>query len=315
MKKGISRGILAVALGMLLTMPAVAARTLIPVGQAVGLELDARGLTVVQAQEDGPLRPGDVIIRAGGVEVSQVEQLREQVAGAGQSLELTVLRQDRELTVVAPLRQQEGQRLLGIQVREGITGIGTVTWYDPDTGAFGALGHGVTGPGGNLLPLETGAALEAQVVDVEKGKVGTPGQLKGAFETQKVLGSLEKNTSRGVFGTSSRGWSGTPLPLAEPEDIHPGPAVILSDLAGGESREYGIEIVKVFPGRQESGRNLLLEVTDPALLEQTGGIVQGMSGSPIIQDGKLVGAVTHVLVNDPETGYGIFIENMLDAAA
>jgi stage IV sporulation protein B len=129
------------------------------------------------------------------------------------------------------------------------------------------------------------------------------------------MGSLYANTGRGVFGEVDEGWRGEALPVAAFEDIHVGRATIRSNVSGQEIRDYSVEILKIYPENRSDGRNLLLRVTDPALIDITGGIVQGMSGSPIIQDGKLVGAVTHVLVNDPTTGYGIFIENMLDAAA
>lgn len=154
-----------------------------------------------------------------------------------------------------------------------------------------------------------------EVVSVKKGRAGAPGQLQGAFQKDAVLGELEKNTRCGVFGTAAAGWSGIPRQLRKTPEIHTGTAAILSNISGTEVREYSVEILKLYPGEKACGRNLLLHVTDPALLEATGGIVQGMSGSPIIQDGRLIGAVTHVLVNDPTTGYGIFIQNMLDAAA
>ena len=147
----------------------------------------------------------------------------------------------------------------------------------------------------------------------EKGTSGTPGQLKG--EAGQSLGPLLKNTPQGVFGKSQIPFSGEALPTASYEDIHPGPAAIRSTVSSAGVREYSVEILKIYPQDRKDGRNFLLHITDPQLLQTTGGIVQGMSGSPIIQDGKLVGAVTHVLVNDPTRGYGIFIKNMLDAAA
>jgi stage IV sporulation protein B len=153
------------------------------------------------------------------------------------------------------------------------------------------------------------------VVTVKKGMAGEPGQLKGAVSAAGQIGELYRNTQQGVFGTSAAGWKGEPLPVGEAEDVRTGDAVIRSTVSGRDVREYSVEILKIYPSSRTDGRNLLLRITDPALLEATGGIVQGMSGSPIIQNGKLVGAVTHVLVNDPTTGYGIFIENMLDAAA
>ena len=195
-----------------------------------------------------------------------------------------------------------------------IAGIGTITFYDPDTHRFGALGHGVSNTKGNLLRMKSGDAYDAAVLTVKKGKCGEPGQLKGTANTDTVIGELLRNTPQGVFGVTKRGWKGEPLPTASEEDIHTGEAAILSTVSGDTPREYSVEILKIYPKDRTDGRNLLLKVTDETLLEATGGIVQGMSGSPIIQDGKLVGAVTHVLVNDPATGYGIFIDNMLEAA-
>ena len=162
--------------------------------------------------------------------------------------------------------------------------------------------------------MKSGDAYDAAVLTVKKGKCGEPGQLKGTANTDTVIGELLRNTPQGVFGVTKRGWKGEPLPTASEEDIHTGKAAILSTVSGDTPREYSVEILKIYPKDRTDGRNLLLKVTDETLLEATGGIVQGMSGSPIIQDGKLIGAVTHVLVNDPTTGYGIFIENMLDAA-
>ena len=162
--------------------------------------------------------------------------------------------------------------------------------------------------------MTEGNAYDARVVSVRKGKIGEPGQLMGSVERLEPLGELTANTAQGVFGISQKGWQGKTLPVADPTEVKTGQATILSTVSGKQVREYSVEILKIYPKARLAGRNLLIHVTDPALLEATGGIVQGMSGSPIIQNGKLVGAVTHVLVNDPTTGYGIFIENMLDAA-
>ena len=150
---------------------------------------------------------------------------------------------------------------------------------------------------------------------MDKGRCGEPGQLKGSADPSGKCGILLRNTPQGVFGTTSRGWTGQAIPTAAYDEIKTGSAVIVSTVDGSGPREYSVEILKIYPEDRSDCRNLLLRVTDPKLLAATGGIVQGMPGSPIIQDGKLVGAVTHVLVNDPTTGYGIFIENMLDAAA
>ena len=204
---------------------------------------------------------------------------------------------------------------LGVFLKQGITGIGTVTYYDPQTKQFGTLGHGVNDGKGSLLPMAQGNAYPATIASVQKGKSGTPGQLKGALSSSQVLGTLSGNTAQGVFGTAVKGFSGDPMEIAAAEEVRAGAAIIRSTVSGDTPREYSVEILKIYPKDRSDCRNLLLRITDPALLETTGGIIQGMSGSPIIQNGKLVGAVTHVLVNDPTRGYGIFIENMLDAAS
>lgn len=286
MKKTVFRSMLTLLLLTALTCSALAAGTLIPVGKAVGLELDARGLTVEsldpeigQEAKKAGLKEGDIIIKADGKEVSCVDDLTQAVNRAKESLVLTVLRGDKPKNITICPVEANGAKRLGIYIREGITGIGTVTYYDPASGSFGALGHGVTAADGQLLPLEEGRALDAQVVSVKKGKVGTPGQLQGSFRTEITLGVLEHNTVCGVFGKAPSGWAGTPLPVGKAEEVQPGAAVILSNLAGGETKEYEVEIVKVYPNQDTPGRNLLLHVTDPALLEKTGGIVQGMGVS------------------------------------
>lgn len=319
-KLGIYFMILILAMG-LLSSTVLGADVLIPVGRTVGLELDARGVSIAdfdrelgQTAREAGLKVGDTIIKVNGRPINSVQELRQEAEKAEGALVLTVLRGDKEKSFTLTPTAVSGSKRLGLYVREGITGIGTVTYYDPAKGSFGALGHGVKSPRGDLLPMEVGKALEAEVIEIKKGKAGEPGQLKGSFQRENVLGKVEKNTDCGVFGKSSCGWSGIPLPVGEPEDVHTGKAVILSDLAGDGVQEYAVEITKVYGGRNGQGRNMLLRVTDPVLLEKTGGIVQGMSGSPLVQDGKLIGAVTHVLVNDPTMGYGIFIENMLEAA-
>ena len=163
--------------------------------------------------------------------------------------------------------------------------------------------------------MREGSAYAGRILSVRRGTSGEPGQLRGSAMGDSPLGQLRKNTPQGVFGFTRRGWTGQPLPVASYEEVTTGPAVIRSTVAENRVGEYSVEILKIYPRDRSDHRNFLLRVTDPELLEATGGIVQGMSGSPIIQNGRLIGAVTHVLVNDPTTGYGIFIENMLDAAA
>ena len=212
-----------------------------------------------------------------------------------------------------PQITQNGPKL-GVLLKQGITGIGTVTYYDPDTQAFAALGHGVNEPEGDLAKMEAGNIYRASVLSVKPGKAGKPGQLLGTLTHIEPIGKLEKNASQGIFGVAPALCATEALPIAAAQEIRPGSATIRSTVAGEDVQEYSVEILKIYPQSRPDGRNLLLKVTDPRLLETTGGIVQGMSGSPVIQNGKLVGAVTHVLVNDPTRGYAIFIENMLETA-
>ncbi|MBR2937397.1 MAG: PDZ domain-containing protein [Oscillospiraceae bacterium] len=298
------------------------AQSLIPGGQVIGLELGDNTVTVAafdeelgaDAQQAG-LKVGDRILSVNGKTVHTAADVRYALERSEGVVELTVQRNKKSDTLrFTPAVTTDGPKL-GVYLKQGVTGIGTVTWYDPDTGKFGTLGHGVNNPRGELLNMVSGNAYRACVVSVRKGACGNPGQLMGALQDAEPIGALYKNTTRGIFGTTDKGWSGTAIPLAAAKDVRTGPATIRSTVQGDTVQEYSVEILKVYPTAGATGRNILLRITDPALLEATGGIVQGMSGSPIIQDGKLIGAVTHVLVNDPTTGYGIFIENMLDAAA
>ncbi len=305
-----------------LSINAQAADYLIPVGKVIGLELSDDSVTVAGFDEElgtaakaAGLRVGDKILSVDGKQIRCAEDVRKALDRSDGRVKLKILRQDKKQTLVlVPEITKEGPKL-GIFLKQGVTGIGTVTWYDPDTGRFGTLGHGVSGPDGKLLQMRSGKAYAARVASVRAGSVGQPGQLRGSVEGSQAIGQLLRNTEQGVFGTCESIWEGEKMEVAEAEDVRVGPAIIRSTVEGDTVREYSVEILKIYPRAKMAGRNLLIKVTDEALLAATGGIVQGMSGSPIIQNGKLIGAVTHVLVNDPTTGYGIFIENMLDAAA
>ena len=307
-------------LSVYLSAAVVFARELIPVGQIIGLELSAGTVTVaafddsLTAARDSGLQVGDQILSIDECTIACAEDVRRALKHSDGAVEMVVSRNGKHQQIhMEPEITTTGPKL-GIYLKQGITGIGTVTYYDPKTGCFGTLGHGVNDNKGALLPMTRGNAYPASIVSVQKGKAGAPGQLKGALKSDQLLGSLTGNTARGVFGKNSGGWNGNPQPTADFDAVHHGPATIRSTVDSSGPRDYSVEILKIYPKSRSDGRNLLIRVTYPALLETTGGIVQGMSGSPIIQDGKLVGAVTHVLVNDPTRGYGIFIENMLNAA-
>ena len=321
MKKMTISTALVLLLVWLVPQNVLAAQTLIPVGQVIGLELQNDTVTVagldeaISAAREGGVQAGDRILTMNGQSVRSAEDVHRVLERSDGIVDLCVRRNGKEKKLrIQPAATTDGPKL-GVYLKEGVTGIGTVTFYDPETGAFGALGHGVNEPTGSLVTMRKGTVYEASVLSVKKGKCGAPGQLMGALRGETPLGQLSKNTAQGVFGTLRADWQGEGLPICPAAEIHTGEAVIRSTISGNSVQEYSVEIQKIYPTAREGGRNMLLKITDPTLLEATGGIVQGMSGSPIIQNGKLVGAVTHVLVNDPTTGYGIFIENMLDAAA
>ena len=303
---------------------------LIPVGETVGIQIEMEGVLVagltdvqtaagtVSPAEDAGLKTGDMILAVDGRAVETAAELMAAVEnGGGAPVAVTVRRDSGTRCInVTPARETGGGLRLGLWLRDGVAGIGTVTYIDPATGAFGALGHGVNDVDtGVLLPVADGDVCRATIVDVKRGLSGAPGELAGSFDPGDVIGCISTNTTCGIFGTitGSLGALRPAMPVGGAEDVRKGPATILACVAGSKVEEYDVEIARTGMA-SGSGRDLSVHVTDPDLLAKTGGIVQGMSGSPILQNGKLIGAVTHVLVNDPTRGYGVFIDNMLDAA-
>lgn len=304
---------------------------LYPGGQAVGVALHTQGVLVVGTSDlsgaYSPARlagvkPGDLITEAGGKKLTSTAQLTEMVAASGETpIPLTVKRGESTLSLtLEPKRDgQSGDYRIGAWVRDSTAGVGTMSFYGDIGGQtrFGALGHAITDTDTQqVLTVGRGEIMLADVVDVRKGQAGVPGELKGSFlRENRVLGSIALNNLYGIYG----GLDTAPthplypdgLPIGRRDAVHTGPATILSTVSTEGMREYEVEIVEVARQSAPAQRSMVLRVTDPALLERTGGIVQGMSGSPIIQDGRLIGAVTHVFVNDPTMGYGLFIEWML----
>ena len=316
-------GVAALLLALVLCGGASAAevsRMLVPVGHTVGIKLFSRGVVVVKLSEGGTpakacgLQTGDVIVKCAGNAVTSTEQFQALLQrSGGERMDLTVDRSGGSLAVsVAPERNDQGVYCIGAWIRDSMAGIGTVTYYDPATNTFGALGHGITDVDtARLMPFADGAILPSTVKAVKRGESGVAGELRGDFDLTQDLGGLYANTSSGIFGTLSAPLPsmGEAVPAGEPKA---GPAVIRANVQGDRVEEYAIEILKVTESAGD-GRDMVLSVRDPGLLAATGGIVQGMSGSPILQEGKLVGAVTHVLLNDASKGYGISISHMLEA--
>lgn len=308
---------------------------LMPGGQAVGVTiyfpgalvvgtggfLSVEGEMVSPAQEAG-IRAGDTLLAVDGTPVESAAQLAALCEGKDTAAEILLQRDGEARRVfVQPVQAAEdGCCKLGMWVRESTAGIGTLSFYDVDSLRFGALGHPVTDVDtGSLLSIDRGGISEAAVIGVSTGMQGAPGELHGSFEGfSQRIGTLTENGACGIFGElvdePEPGLYPEGLPIAFAEEVHTGPAQILSTVDEHGVRAFSCEIIRCFSPARSGSKGMLLSITDEELLSITGGIVQGMSGSPIIQDGKLVGAVTHVLVNDPTRGYGIFIENMLEAA-
>lgn len=305
-------------------------KELIPGGMAFGVKFFTEGAIVlgttgvetsggvIAPAKDSGLASGDIIIRAGGKEFGSAGELAEIVCGCGgKPVVLVYIHNGEEITTeITPVRELEsGEYRIGVLVRDSTAGIGTVTYIEPETLDFGGLGHGIyDSETAVLMPLGTGAVVNVDIESVVKSERNDPGELRGSFDV-KAEGELWSNTEQGVFGRFYRlpENAGRAIPVATRSELKTGKAQILTTLDGDKVGRYEIEIECIYGG-SGSTKNFLIRVTDKRLIETAGGIVQGMSGSPIIMDGKLVGAVTHVLVNDPLHGYGICIENMLNAA-
>ncbi len=319
--KKIAGTLFAVILCFVLSAAAFA-QPLVPGGKALGIRMTTDGVMIAgisevetasgkcSPAEKAGLKSGDVITMLGAAKISTADDFKAALNGLdGSKTTVTVEREGKtKQLAITPVQDAEGAWKLGLWLRDGVSGVGTLTFYDPATGVYGALGHSISDDGtGQALPLGDGGVYDAQIIGIVPGQAGAPGQLDGSTDCTKFLGDIRINCSCGIFGTA--GFDGQTV---ETGDIAVGEATILCTLSGSEVHEYGIEIEKVYSNSEYT--TVMLTVTDPELLEMTGGIVQGMSGSPIIQNGRLVGAVTHVFVNDPTSGYGISIQDMLDMA-
>ena len=332
MQKPILKILCVCILLLTLCLPVAAAggvKEVIPGGMPFGVKYYAEGAIVIgvcdvetttgliSPARDAGLVKGDVITHACGSKIRTLEELLKLVEGCGgQKIEIGYTRNGTASKLnLAPARDRNtGKYRMGVWVRDSTAGIGTVTYIEKDTLQFGGLGHGINDAStGMLMPFGSGTVVEVTIDDIKKGMKNAPGELKGTF-LQRELGALSRNTEAGVFGTLEYlPEAGTKtIPVGSAADVKTGKATVRS-CASSTVKDYEIEIEEIYTPAGKT-KNFLIHVTDPQLLALTGGIVQGMSGSPIIQNGKLIGAVTHVLVNDPTRGYGIFIENMLDAA-
>lgn len=307
-------------------------------GHSIGVLLKSRGAIVVgyaavrdeqgdlhHPGKDGGVELGDAILKIGEKDVTSDEQaarLFDEAGRSGHPVVLTIKRKGRIVErEVAPVREETtGRMRVGLYIRDGAAGVGTLTFYDPATGKYGALGHVIAdAETAQPIDVQVGHIVAAEVAAIQPARKSVPGEKIATFIDQdNWLGSIEKNTRFGIFGTLTNSVSNPfytdPLPVAMGGQVREGPAEILTVVSGQKLERYRVEIQRVIRQPTAEGKNMIVKVTDPRLIEKTGGIVQGMSGSPILQGGKIVGAVTHVFVNDPTRGYGVLIEWMLQEA-
>jgi len=300
----------------------------IPWGVTVGVRINTNGVMVLGTgtvtdtdgnqhnPSEGKLRAGDLILNANGKGLSNKEDLMTAIAESDDTLHLQIKRDSETIeTIIHPIKSEKGN-MIGSWVRDSTQGIGTITYFNPATESFGALGHGIMDVDTKkLMSVKSGRITAAQIVSVKKGARGTPGELIGEIQAGTILGQIKTNSPFGIYGIMIK-----PLPpniphetmrVAKQDQIKEGPATIRTNVVDSKIQDFEINIESINRFSTDDTKGMVIRITDPELLKLTGGIVQGMSGSPILQNGKIIGAVTHVFVQDPTKGYGIFIENMI----
>ncbi|MGI5858877.1 MAG: SpoIVB peptidase [Tepidanaerobacteraceae bacterium] len=302
----------------------------IPGGHSLGVKLRPNGVIVVgfasiidenglkhQPAREAGIQVGDTIVKVNNQKIFQAEELA-QVVDKQKSVNLSVKRNDKIFEVqLNPVKNNFGLYQIGLWVRDVAAGVGTLTFYDPKTSFYGALGHIITDADtGKIIEVGEGEIIRARVSSISPAKKNLPGEKKGVFiNEEQIIGNIIANTPFGIFGKAYQSFENpfyASLPVATVNQVREGNAKILTVIEGEKIQEYDIEIQKIIKQSYPNGKGMILKITDPELLSKTGGIIQGMSGSPIVQDGYIVGAITHVFVNDPTKGYGIFIEWMLN---
>ncbi len=304
----------------------------IPGGECIGIKLYTDGLMVVGVSDfassegkmvsparNSGIKTGDIIKRINGQAVDNADSLTNEVCKSdGEDISVDILRGDDKMLVnITPVADADNEYKIGLWVRNSVAGIGTMTFYNPLSNTYGALGHGIADSDtNNIVPIGKGEVIPARINTIKKGERGVPGELRGIFGGDNSIGKVYSNSKQGIYGPISdvNVYNKESIEVASRDEIVEGKAHILTCIEGNTPEKFEIEILKISAVRKSESKCMVLKITDPVLLEKTGGILQGMSGSPIVQNGKLVGAVTHVFINDPTRGYGIFIENMIAEA-
>lgn len=305
-----------------------------PGGISIGVKINNKGALVVGYSDistyDGlsespgkiaGIELGDIIEEVNGENIETCSDLISKVKSCrNDELTVKILRGNSEITKKVPLIKEDNEYKIGLWVRDSTAGIGTLTFYDKDSKTFGALGHPITDGDTNVsFNIESGTLLRSSILSIKKGERGNPGEIKGLFINEnESIGTIEKNTSSGIYGDGLTELINPnfnkAMTVAYRDEIKEGHAQIITTVEDDGAKAYDIEILKLLPQDEPGSKSMIIKIVDPVLLEKTGGIVQGMSGSPIIQNGKIIGAVTHVLINKPDVGYGIYIEWMLQDA-
>lgn len=301
--------------------------TVVPMGNAIGMKLYTAGVLVVgmseiegkKPYENSGIKEGDRIVQINQNQIDNTDDLMEAVNQSnGNKISLQYVRDEKTITTsIKPVKNSSNEYKIGLWVRDAAAGVGTLTFYEPASGMFATLGHGIMDiDTSDLIKIANGELVTTNILSITKGTKGNPGEIRGTIEAGHTIGNISKNTKFGVFGTINK----TPyltvsdenaMQVALREEIKTDKAQIICELENGKKEYYDIEIQKVFVNNNKDNKSMLIKITDLKLLKKTGGIIQGMSGAPIIQNGKFVGAVTHVLVNDPTIGYGVFADIML----
>ncbi|MCI7031718.1 SpoIVB peptidase [Clostridium sp.] len=305
-----------------------------PGGISIGVKINNKGALVVgysdisthEGLSESPgkvagIELGDIIEEVNGENIETCSDLISKVKTCrNDEMTVKILRGNSELTKKISLIKEDNEYKIGLWVRDSTAGIGTLTFYDKDSKTFGALGHPITDGDTNVsFNIKSGTLLRSSVLSIKKGERGNPGEIKGLFINEnESIGNIEKNTNSGIYGDASveliNPNFNKAMTVAYRDEIKEGHAQIITTVEDGGAKAYDIEILKLLPQDEPGSKSMIIKIVDPVLLEKTGGIVQGMSGSPIIQNGKIIGAVTHVLINKPDVGYGIYIEWMLQDA-
>ena len=309
------------------TVNVIPKTTVIPIGKAIGMKMYTKGVLVVGLSEIDGQKPyektgietGDKIVKINNTKINNTDELITCVnSSKGKEITITYISNNEEETVeLKPVQTGENEYKLGLWVRDAAAGVGTLTFYEPQTGQFGALGHGINDVDTyELIDIANGELVTANIIDIVKGEDGTPGEIRGVIDGGTTIGTISKNTNYGVYGKvenmAKLNTNNTnEIEVANRNEITTGKAQIMCELENGKIENYEIEIQKIFIENNQNNKSMLIKITDKNLIEKTGGIIQGMSGAPIIQNGKFVGAVTHVLVNDSKMGYAVFADLMI----